>query len=300
MLGQVLKFKALGTVWQISTKFRIPKALEQELRKAIEEFEQNYSRFRPDSKLSLLNNQKTLKDASPEMIEMLQFALKLNRLSKGIFNPSVGAELEKRGYGQPWVAESALSNQLSKDLQIDGTTIKLNSKIRLDFGGFGKGWLVDKVHDFLVAAQIPAHIINAGGDLYVGSELEEVYLEHPHDPKMSIGSLKLKSTGFSTSSKLKRTWLSSSGRLESHVINPLSLNADSSNMLGGGASKQKNNLPIQTSCLAENCLYSDVCATLLLLASPEDLTDVLHELKVQYLIIFEDLTFALSPNLNLS
>ena len=278
-------FEALGTVWFIiCPKGRLSESLKKQILDMVLSFQADYSRFDPASILSRLNDNKRLNNPPKEMLNMLEFGLEMYAKSGGIFNMSVGSKLEQDGYGKTSDDNARISKNLPDDITISEKVITLASHVRLDFGGFGKGWLVDKLHDFLNSLGVKQHIINGGGDIRVGAAAEEIFIEHPVDNSLTIGRLRLKNEAFAASSNLKRQWKSKSGQTKAHIINP-----NSSPIV----------MPLLICARAKNCLLADTTATILFLLPPDQRSDFAKMQNVAYLEVDDDLQFEQTPDFGL-
>nr|MBP9821215.1 FAD:protein FMN transferase [Candidatus Saccharibacteria bacterium] len=93
-----LKFKALGTIWNINYSSKTNN-YNKIILDAVKQFESDYSRFISNSYISQLNSGKIIKNPKKELIQMLQFAKKAYINTDGCFDVSVGGFLEQNGYG---------------------------------------------------------------------------------------------------------------------------------------------------------------------------------------------------------
>lgn len=115
-INNSFSFKALGTEFIILTPTELSAVQKNSILKYVENFENDYSRFRKDSILSKLNISKKLDNPSLEMQKMLKFAVKTWETSGGLFNISIGGVLESQGYGQVNDKASTISKNLAKYL----------------------------------------------------------------------------------------------------------------------------------------------------------------------------------------
>jgi thiamine biosynthesis lipoprotein len=250
---QVDSFFALGTVWHITTP--LSNSLSKKESKQLEEFAKTfghtYSRFDASSLLSRLNTEKKLLHPSKEMKAMLQYALDLYKKTNGLFNISIGAQLERDGYGMTADNASKVSPHLLDDITIGQDEIRIAEYVRLDFGGFGKGWLVDSIHELLVKMGKEDHIVNGGGDIRVSGSTKRIYIENPLHEGYALGSVNLFNEAFAASSNLKRKWQTIDGVQKVHIIHP------KNNKVGLDV--------VQVCTRAKTCLQADSYATVLFL-----------------------------------
>jgi FAD:protein FMN transferase len=224
------QFEALGTKWWITIFDNISKEQFEgavgALKYLAETFENNYSRFKSDSLISQLNDQRSLQTPSAELYALLTYGKSLYLRTNTHFNFLTGHLQEARGYdaNYSFTAEAtALNAQPGNpitDLQVTPDTITLQSG-NLDLGGFGKGYLIDLMVDELRGRQnLNYFIINGGGDLYATSEHGEpveIYMEHPTKPRHFIHRTTIHNQAFASSSPYQRVWDGTGGTF-SHIV----------------------------------------------------------------------------------
>jgi thiamine biosynthesis lipoprotein len=225
------------------------------------QMEARFSRFRADSELSQLNaaSGKT-SEVSPDLAELVGLALRAAQMSDGIFDPTIIDKLEAAGYDQSIElvraretiraagaglgphGQSGQGHALSGAQPIsdrDGAfgwnsprwaavlldpqrrTASLPDGVRLDLGGVGKGWAVDRAAELL--RPLGAGLVNAGGDLRAwGDEPGAgpaqgwlVAVDDPARPGSDVVWLRVQERAAATSSITGRRW--SGGH---HLIDP--------------------------------------------------------------------------------
>jgi thiamine biosynthesis lipoprotein len=218
-------FDALGTRWWIElfddkTKEQADAAFGR-VRFSVTTFEATYSRFKPNSLISQLNIERKLEHPPAELIAMLTFAKDAYQNTEGVFNILTGHIQEERGYGFGYgCAATQTPGNPVHDIYVSSETITISNAATIDFGGFGKGWLIDSLAKELKAAGWEYFLINGGGDMFVTSERGEpieIHLEHPTKPGFSVGSTRLKDLAFAASSPHKRQW-QTDGQTYSHLM----------------------------------------------------------------------------------
>ena len=219
MLKTTIEFDALGTRWWIDLPSENDKLKEKILDK-VNDFQAKYSRFNEKSELYKLNKNKVYENPSSEFLDLINYGLEMYKKTDGLFNISVGAKLESEGYGKVTTKGAVISKNLINDVIISSQKIEISDKTTLDFGGFGKGWLIDDLGKIINNHGINSFLINGGGDILVGEESQEIIIEHPLKPGYSIKSIILKNQSLASSSALKRTWKNYAQETKSHIINP--------------------------------------------------------------------------------
>ncbi len=247
------EFDAIGTHWwiEILDNHAITPDLRRQITAIYEQFDAAYSRFREDSLVAKLARDGNLANPPGEMLAMLDFAREMYDASEGAFNITVGATLHALGYGSRQHAGRSLANPwdavaYSKD------EISAPRGLMLDFGGFGKGWLIDLFAKELRELGYEQFIVNGGGDLYVTSRTPvEFALEDPYDPTKKIGQTRISKGALAGSNTVKRVW-TTEGTQHHHIIDPTT-NASSKTDI------------VAAYVRADTALIADTMATILIL-----------------------------------
>jgi len=132
-----------------------------------------FDRHRPGTAISELNRTGSLSDPGVEMIEVLNRARDMNRISDGAFDPTVLPLLDlietsflKNGR-PPETADlhQALSRVGFDQVRFGRSGVSLGSGRRISLDGVAKGYIVDRCGAALAEAGIRDALINAGGDV---------------------------------------------------------------------------------------------------------------------------------------
>jgi thiamine biosynthesis lipoprotein len=205
-----------------------------------EQWEQRFSRFRPESALSRLN---AAAGTGPQTVEPLLFdlirrAVELSRQSGGRFNPLVLPALISAGYDRTfrevktragWVAAAGAPAPAIDLIELDPVTgrVGLPEGAQIDLGGIAKGAFVDAAHA-LVAEHWPGGTINAGGDLRLWGVPPDgpcwrVGIEDPHHPERDLALAEIRDPArggaIATSGRNRRRWRTDRGPAH-HLIDP--------------------------------------------------------------------------------
>lgn len=235
-------------------------------RRRIEELERRWSRFLPESDVSLVNRLAGTGDAvlvSPDTIAILERARLGFDATNGVWNPLLGARLVALGYDRsfdtglngPFVELPSAAAPSLDDLDFDPATgaVALPADTALDLGGIGKGFAADLVTAELLDAGAWGAMVSLGGDLRVrgmsptgldwGVAIGEAAIEQPH-----LATIRLTQGGIATSTTARRRWASATERPRHHLLDPLtSQPADSDVVL--------------TTAIAGSAWWAEVCAT---------------------------------------
>lgn len=207
--------QGLGTIWYFefySDTFDTKSAADTA--NLMRSFEANYSRFQTHSWLSILNRERKFSNPDAEFVALLNLSLEYYKKTDGVFNIAVGEKMEAIGYDANYSlkgGEVVLPElpDLASVLTVTDSEILLTAG-KLDLGGIGKGFLIDKLAKFFKEELgFNDFLINGGGDIYVSSnkgEAVEIQLTHPLDKSKYIATVKLKNQGFAASSPYLRAW----------------------------------------------------------------------------------------------
>lgn len=285
-MDNFFEFSALGTEWAIELE-KQDKILQNQILLAVDTFENNYTRFKDTSLLSELSQKSYLKNANDELIEMLKYALKTYKLSGGIFNISVGAVLSQQGYGLV-DQNSKFVNNLADQIIIDGKNIQLKTKMHLDFGGFGKGWLIDKIAKLITSTSPQDFVINGGGDILVSQKADklELYIEDPYNSGYFLGTVSLQNGAFASSSNLKRQW-TFQGKVYEHIVTTTT-QISNKNKIGS------------IHVLGGSALIADTLATIMYIAKSSQRKKIAKDFNIEYFLIRENGTLEQSSGFILS
>lgn len=225
------QFRAMGTEIEVLGAPRLRRDTVDQVSALFESVEGRLSRFREDSELCQLNASPGQPfNASPLLLRVLSEAVAAARGSNGYFDPTVLDAVEASGYrksfdeiGEGIVALRAGSaaDYTRVEMTSDGRIV-LRDGVRVDLGGFAKGWTVDKAAGLMRG--IDTWVINAGGDLLAkgaGPDGEGwvAGVEDPFQPGTDIGVLFVRDTALATSTTMRRRWRTHEGWAH-HIIDP--------------------------------------------------------------------------------
>lgn len=179
------------------------------------------SRFLPSSELSTLNRTGRVK-AGHHLLAATDLALAARERTGGRFDPTVHDALVAAGYDRSFEevpADSGVpasaSHGCGGHVAIDRftRTITLGPGARLDLGGIGKGYAVDRAAELL--SRSGPCLVNAGGDLVVQGRRWPVGVE----TATGFVTLELVSGAVATSGSDRRRWRRN-GVEQHHLIDP--------------------------------------------------------------------------------
>jgi thiamine biosynthesis lipoprotein len=233
------EFRAMNTTVQLAAEGD-PARMQQgfkEVQDFVDECEQRFSRFIPESELSSLNaSSGDWCAVSADLYEIVQEALELNVLTDGLFDPSILPALIDAGYDRSMdeirqvgpLSERPAKAWRRPDLQAiqldpDQQAILIPKGMMLDLGGIAKGWIAARAAQRL-NWYAPACAVSAGGDFAICGFPEEqpnwqISLEDPRDPQQILAILRTGPGALATSSVTKRKWIQGN-QTRHHIIDP--------------------------------------------------------------------------------
>jgi thiamine biosynthesis lipoprotein len=170
----------------------------------------------------------------PDVAAMITDATTLSIQSKGAFNPAIGSLISVWGFQKDEfkpikVDENIIrtlveANPQMTDIVIEsGKVFCNNPAVQLDFGGYAKGYALDKAFTYLRNQGIKNALINIGGNIIAlgqhGDKPWRVGIQHPRKPS-AIATLDLPSGwAIGTSGDYQR-YFELDGKRYCHIIDP--------------------------------------------------------------------------------
>jgi FAD:protein FMN transferase len=223
---QRIAFAAMGT--RVEALLEAPptgaaRAALALVREEFERLERIFSRFRPDSELSRLNEAGSI-EAGPDLQAVVLLALAARERTAGRFDPTLHDALVAAGYDRTFdeldehaPARPAPDPGKARDVFVRGRRIELGPGVRLDLGGIVKGYAADRCAQQL--APIGPCLVNAGGDLAVSGTRSEGPWPVAVDVPGAHLTLAVAGGGLATSGRDRRRWRQH-GNERHHLIDP--------------------------------------------------------------------------------
>jgi FAD:protein FMN transferase len=257
------QFRAMGADVELLLDAPPRSSTDAALARAEDEFErleQVMSRFRPDSELSRLNRDGKLDPASPDLARVIELALDARESTGGLFDPTIHDALVAAGYDRSFdglvdgdrPARAPAPTPAGGAVVVEGLRIELGAGTRLDLGGIGKGYAVDRVCELLALAG-PC-LVNAGGDLAVRGGAWPVGVTDDVTLELADGAI-------ATSGTDRRRW-SCDGRPMHHLIDPATGHPAESDF-------------VRVTVVAESAAEAEVLAKAVFLGAEVDVPSVL-------------------------
>ena len=225
--------EAMGTTFEIFVVNQDSRLAQQAATNAfaeLDKIEQEISRFVENSDVSRINKLRpnTPLLISPETFQCLELSIRMHTATAGAFDITIG-HLKDKWTGEHITAipvESQFmpgSNHSSMDyirLDKEPCTVQLLSQgVRIDLGGIGKGYALDRMAKLLGEWKIDKALVHGGGSTVLalgaptGRKGWPVTLSHPLDHTRTLARLYLENLALS----------SSSTRHSRHIIDPATM-----------------------------------------------------------------------------
>lgn len=223
------------------------------------------------------------------IVKLIRMGQRFERLSGGRFNPAIGELLALWGFQQDepegpppspeqiraWLVHKPSSLQLD----IDGNIVSSrNPHVRLDFGGFAKGYSVGKAAELLSSRGIHNFIVNAGGDLCLRGNRGNntpwrIGIRHPHGEGV-LATLELQGAACVFTSGDYERYFVYQGQRYHHILDPRT----------GYPAKGARSVTV----LADDPALADAAATALLVADAEHWQSVAVSMGVKEVLRIDD------------
>lgn len=171
---------------------------------------------------------------SPLMIEVLQDAKKLSKQSNGLFNPTIGHLIGTWGFQADEFAATSVDDKkisalVSANPSMDDIVVtnnsaySTNSSVKLDLGGYAKGYALDSAVRYLRKQHVKHALINIGGNIIAlgqhGDKPWRVGIQHPRKPSAIATLDLLDGWAIGTSGDYQRYFMLD-GKRYCHIIDP--------------------------------------------------------------------------------
>ena len=250
-------------------------ALHQDLAAAVEQVDEQMSPWKPDSDLMRLNRARVgdWVDLPAEILEVLDCALDVQRLSAGAFDPCVGALVDAWGFGAVRDAPDAEAIRAARQstpltahgcLEMDRPSGRARKRapLQLDLCGIAKGYAVDRMANLLQQHGVRHALAALDGELRaVGGQANgvpwAVALERPEAGRRAVhGVVEMEDLAVATSGDYRRYLEVGDARL-AHTMD-------------ARRCAPVNNAVSSVTVLARTCMHADAWATALLVAGPDE------------------------------
>lgn len=227
---QEVAFRAMGSDAHIIL-VGAPAELITWAQQRIEQLEERWSRFRPASEISTLNDHAgRWVEVSEDTARLVSTAVAAWRLTGGTCDATVLGDVLRAGYDRSFddLGPRGCGGSSSliigcTDIEIDGSSVRLPAGVGFDPGGIGKGLAADMVCGELMEAGVAGACVNLGGDVRVCGAAPDgegwtIAIDHAQ-AELPFARVGILDGAVATSTSLLRRWLVG-GSLRHHLIDP--------------------------------------------------------------------------------
>jgi thiamine biosynthesis lipoprotein len=208
------------------------------------EYEDKFSNTVEDSEISIINDAGgEYVEVSDDTVELLNYGIEYGDISGGLFDLTIGGVSDLWDFSE--IAEnlesedneadasvipeaSEISAELShvnyKNIDISGNRVRLlDPESRIDAGGIAKGYIADKMRDFLNEKGITTGVISLGGNVLTlgektGDEVYTIGIQKPFaETGTALATIKVKDASV-VSSGIYERYYRVDGKLYHHIL----------------------------------------------------------------------------------
>ncbi len=232
-------FKTMGTKAALTLAGRESGQLvaaSEQVKQLMRSLEEELSDYRSDSVVSRLNALAGVRpmDVPEHTRRLLELSRHYGEMTGGAFDVTVGPVVQlwrfKPGHPPSIPSEETLKERLAlvdyRGIQVEGASALLRSKgMRVDFGGIGKGYAVDRAWEECRARGAVNFMFDLGGNIRVSGEAQHglpwsVAIRNPFDTSSNLAKVAMP-TGWAvaTSGQYER-YVEIEGHRYGHIIDP--------------------------------------------------------------------------------
>ena len=226
-------------------------------------------------------------ETDPSIIHLIRLGQQFETSSNGLFNPAIGQLLGLWGFQQDEPATvipdpaaiTAWLNDKPSSLQVDIGQQRVHSdnpRVKLDFGGFAKGYSVAKAVALLERRGIRNLIVNTGGDLCLGGRHGDrpwrIGIRSPGGAGV-LASIDLEGPLCVFTSGDYERYFEVNGQRYHHILDPRS---------GYPASLTRS-----VTVLSKDAALADAAATALFVAGPHEWAAVARKMGVKEVLLID-------------
>lgn len=257
---------ALGTSYSITILYPETLNLEREIDSVFRVINYSMSTYIPDSYISKINQGDSIIVVDKMFSEVFELSKEVYSNTNGYFDPTVGALVNAWGFGpgKQLALDSIKVDSILKfvgfnkvRLTEDGTVIKNDPRIFIDFNAIAKGYAIDCLAELLNQKDIENYLIEVGGEIIAKGEnklKQKSWIVGIDDPLIEEGrrlklTLQLRDNAMASSGNYRKFRVdSTTGKKFVHTIDPKT-------------GYTKNSDVLAVSVIAKNCAKADAYAT---------------------------------------
>ncbi|WP_281614401.1 FAD:protein FMN transferase [Flammeovirga sp. SubArs3] len=269
------------------------RALDQEIKNVLEDFNQSLSTYIPSSEISRFNSGMSFTYETDFFYPVLEDAKKVYEATNGSFDPTIQPLVKAWGFGPgktPTIKDDQVDSikayvGFDKYITFDKKEVKKSKAgVELDFGAIAKGYAVDVVANLLKAQGIKDFMVEIGGEVVCSgvNEKDTTWKIGIDNPKFKEGTgeaisiiISLDNKALATSGNYRNFYVKD-GKKYAHTLDP------------------RTGYPVQHSLLSasvfsSSCMSSDAYATAFMVAGLEEAIKVVEsDDDLEAIFIYDD------------
>lgn len=263
--------------------------IKAQIERRLSQVNNEMSTYQKDSELSLFNQ---TKKSAPFLIskntkKVIEEAIRLNQLSKGALDITVGPLVNLWGFGPEGRPNKIPSKQDIETrraqtgieyLKLDGNSlVKTNPDLYVDLSSIAKGFGVDFIADYLSSLAINNYLVDIGGELQLkgvnaSGQPWKIAIEKPISGEQSVQEIIApKDMAIATSGDY-RNYFEQEGVRYSHTIDPKT-------------AKPIAHRLVSVTVLDESCMTADGLATAFMVMGPEKALELANKENIPAFLI---------------
>jgi len=246
----------------------------------INEYEKVLSFYDQESQLWKFNN--SLTNSMPldeDLLQIFFLSEQLYQDSDSLYDISIGALSELWDFNKFYIPsedsiKTALENVGFEKLTLEGIRLTKPKGVKINLGSLAKGFVIDKVVEYLVSEEIESGFVNAGGDMRIFGQKKplRIGIQHPRNSRNElIGVLNIKNKAIVTSGDYER-FFEQDGKRYHHILNP------------------KSGYPaegtVSVTIVAPTALFADAYSTALFLMEPDKAIELIDRTDMLEAVVF--------------
>lgn len=246
----------------------------------INEYEKVLSFYNKESQLWKFNNSITHSiPLDEDLLQIFFLSEQLYRDSDSLYDISIGALSELWDFNKLHIPsedsiKTALENIGFEKLTLEGVHLTKQKGVKVNLGSLAKGFIIDKVVEYMASEGIESGFVNAGGDMRIFGQKKplRIGIQHPRNSRNElIGVLNIKNKAVVTSGDYER-FFELDGKRYHHILDP------------------KTGYPaegtVSVTVVAPTALFADAYSTALFLMEPDKAIELIDRTDMLEAVIY--------------
>lgn len=271
-----------------SNKSKADKLLEESMGMCYE-YEKMFSASIPSSDFSKINTSKSeTVNVNPQTAQLINESLKYSELSDGLFDISVESVTKLWDFhgNSNTVPDQELISEAEKHVNYknikvsgDNTVTIADADAQIEAGGLAKGFIADKIADYLLTQNVQGAVINMGGDMRLigkpaGKETFSIGINDPNNSGSPLFPIFVTNTSVATSGTYERSF-TLNDKLYHHILDPKT-------------GYPCNTDVVQATVVTDSSMAADALATICILKGSKEALNLIESLDNTEAIIITD------------